>query len=275
MEDLHDAVLVGQDRGQARVIAPHEGDAARGRLFFQEQGHALEELMDVEGHDAEGDGAPDVQQHLDDAVDAGHLFQEHGRVLAPPRLVAQLALHELRGAADGRERVADLVGEPYGHLPRRGQSLPAADLGLELAQARDVAHHRHRRDDGAAASGERRRDHAHVHGTAVEPLDDGGGLGPALAGGQRVGQVAHEGCLGGEDFLEGAAEHAPGGAAQQVLGRGIPQDDAQLGVHAHEGIRQPAHQPLVVERMAHHQASARSGTAFRVRGARSPASSRS
>src|SRR5882762_837294 len=95
-------------------------------------------------------------------------------------------------------------------------------------------------------------------GAAVEPLDDGGGLGAALAGGQRVGQVAHEGRFGGKDFLEGAAEHAPGGAAQQVLGRRIPQDDAQLRVHAYEGVRQPAHQPLVVERVGHHQASARS-----------------
>ena len=40
-----------------------------------------------------------------------------------------------------------------------------------------------------------------------------------------------------EDFLEGAPCHAPGGAAEEVLGGGVPQDDPEVGVHADKGIR--------------------------------------
>ena len=48
-------------------------------------------------------------------------------------VVAELALHELHGAADGGERVPDLVGEPHRHPPHRRQRLAAAHLGLEPA----------------------------------------------------------------------------------------------------------------------------------------------
>src|SRR5574341_49923 len=92
VEDLHHAVLVGQDGGQAGVVAPDDLDAERGRFLLEQEGHALEELMDIERHGAERDRAPEVQQHLDDAVDPGHLLEEHRRVLTPARLVAERAL---------------------------------------------------------------------------------------------------------------------------------------------------------------------------------------
>ena len=219
-------------------------------------------------------GRPEIQQHLDDAVDPRHFLEEHRGVLSPTRLVPELALHELHRAADGRERVADLVGQADGHLARRRQCLAAAHLRLELAEPRDVAHDGDGGGDRPAPSRQRSRHEAHVHRAAVGTLDHGGGLGAALAGGERVGQVPHEGRLGREDLLEGTAGHATRGTAEELLGRRVPQDDPEIRVHADERVRQPAHQRLVVEHGVH-QASARSGMAFMVNGARSPASSRS
>ena len=142
--------------GQARIVAPHDrARCAPPPSPRTSERDALEELVHVERHEPQRHRPPQVEQHLDDPVDAVHLLEQHVGVLAPARLVAELALQELHGAADGAERVADLVGEADGHLAGRGQRLAAAHLGLELAQPRDVADHRHRRLTAplAAASG--------------------------------------------------------------------------------------------------------------------------
>ena len=48
VEHLHEPVLVGPDRRQARVVAAHELDlVGPGRRLGQE-GHAIEELVEVE-----------------------------------------------------------------------------------------------------------------------------------------------------------------------------------------------------------------------------------
>ena len=61
------------------------------------------------------------------------------------RLRAELALQQLDGAADGAERVADLVGEADRHAAGGRQGLAAPHLRLELADPREIAHDGHRR----------------------------------------------------------------------------------------------------------------------------------
>ena len=157
-----------------------------------EKGDALDDLMHVERHRAEGDGATQVEEHLDDAVDPRHFLEEDRGVLAPARLVAQLPLHELHRAADGREGIANLVGEAHCHLACRGQRLSPPELGFELVEARDVAHYRYRGLDGAAPAGQGRGDHAHPHGPTVRRLDHRRRLGPALSRGEGVREVPHQ-----------------------------------------------------------------------------------
>ena len=184
--------------------------------------------MDVERHRTQRHGPTEVQQHLDDAVDAVDLLQQHVDVLAPAGFVAQLALQQLDGAADRAERVADLVGQPHGDLARRGQGLAAAHLGFELMQARDVAHHGHRRRDRAAPAGDRRRDDAHVNRAAVRPFDDGLRLRAALTGRQRVAEMTDQRRVGREELLQGPAERATRRASEQRLGGRIPEHDAKV-----------------------------------------------
>ena len=101
------------------------------------------------GTGTQGHGPAEIEQHLDDPVDPVDLLEEHVGVLAPARLVGELAPQELDGAADGAERISDLVGEAHRDLPGRGQRLAPAHLGLELVQPRDVAHDRDRGLDRA------------------------------------------------------------------------------------------------------------------------------
>ena len=104
VEDLEDPVLVGQDGRQARIVAPEDLHAALARHLLGEEGHALEQLVDVERDRAQRHRAADVEQHLDDAVDPVDLLEQHVGVLAEARVVAQLAPHELHRPADRPER---------------------------------------------------------------------------------------------------------------------------------------------------------------------------
>src|SRR6185503_13540124 len=70
------------------------------------------------------------------------------------------------------------------------------------------------------------------------------------------------------DLLEHAAFHAPRRALGELLGRGVPEHHAQRLVHRDDRVGQPRQHRLEVH------ASARSGTALSVSGARSPAASR-
>ena len=116
--------------------------------------------------------------------------QEHVGVLAQPRLRAELARQELYGAADGAERIADLVGQAHGHAARRGERLAPPHLSLELTDPRKVAQDSHRGLDCAVTTEQRRRDHAHRHPPAVDRVEQRLGFGPTLAGGDRLAEAA-------------------------------------------------------------------------------------
>ena len=88
----------------------------------------------------------------------------------------------------------------------------------------------------------------------------------------------------GVDLFQRPADRAPRRASEELLGGWIPQHDAEVLADAHHGVGQPRQERLVVQpahrreprrlgRIIH--ARGRSGWAFIVSGARSPASSRS
>ena len=208
--------------------------------------------MNVEGHQPKRHGPSEVEQHLDDPVDAVDLFEEHVGVLPPPRLVAELALQKLDRTSDCAQRVPDLVGEADRDLARCRQRLAPAHLGFELMEPRDVAHDRDRGRHRATASGQRGSDDAHVDGPAVRHLHQRLGFRPTFSRGQRVAQMSNERRRGGKDVLEGAPEDAARGAAEQGLGGGVPKRDAQAFVDADDSVREPRQERLVVE--PHHGA---------------------
>src|SRR3989441_4726011 len=168
---------------------------------------------------------------------AVHLAGQDRRVLGQPRLARQLAREELDGAADGAQRVADLVREADGHAAGGGQRLAAPHLGLELADAREVAQHGHRAVDVAVLAEERRGDEAHGHLAPVGALDQRLCLRAALAAGERLGQPPHDRGVAGEDLLQQPPLRAARRALGQHLGRRVPEHDAQLGVDGDNCIR--------------------------------------
>src|SRR5439155_1491839 len=174
---------------------------------------ALEKLVEVERHQSELDGPRQVEQHLDDAVDAVDLGEEHVRVLAPPRVGPELALQELDGAPDGPERVPDLVGEADRHPTGSGERLAPPHLRLELADPRQIAQHGDGALDAPVAREERRRDEAHGHPPALAAVHESLRLRAALSGRDRLAEAAHDGGVGGENLLE----VAPLRAARPVL----------------------------------------------------------
>jgi hypothetical protein len=119
------------------------------------------------------------------------------RVVQPLRL-AQHDVHELRlvgrerqllpqdldRARHGGQRVADLVGDPRGHLADRGQPLLHARLALALARLGDVLEGE--QEAGLAARGDERRGaDPHLDLPAVgrvKPYSTRGGLPARLAG---------------------------------------------------------------------------------------------
>src|SRR4029453_12077049 len=210
-----------------------------------------------------------IEQHLDDPVHAIDLGQEHVRVLAEARVGAGLALEQLHGAANGAERVTDLVGEPDRHPPRGGERLAPVHFRLELTNPREIAQHDHGRLDRAVMAVERRGDDRDRHLATVAPLDDALGLRAALAGGERLPDTAPHRRARGEDLLDVAPLGAPRRALGEDLGRGVPEDHAEVAIDRDHGVGKAGEDRLKV-----HGASARSGIAFRFSGARIPAARR-
>ncbi len=144
VKDLEETILVGQDRRQARVVALHDRHALPASHFFREERHPLEKLVEVQWAEAKLNRAAEVQKHLDDPVDPVDFFGENRRVLNPSGFVPQLPPEELDRAADGAQRIADLVGQPHRHPSHGGQRLPTPHVIFELAEPGHVSEHRHR-----------------------------------------------------------------------------------------------------------------------------------
>src|SRR5437899_2371268 len=192
VEDLEQPVLVAEDRRKARIVPPDHRDAALARALLVQGGHALEQLVQVQRHRAQLDRGRHVEQHLDDAIHAIDLGDEHLRVLAKTRIRTDLATQQLHGAADRAERIAHLVGEPDRHPSGRGQCLAPAHFRLELMDPRDIAQHDDSGLDLSVTTAERCGDDRDGHPAAVDALDEALGLGAALTSRDRLAEPAHD-----------------------------------------------------------------------------------
>src|SRR5262249_56981058 len=104
----------------------------------------------------------------------------------------------------------------------------------------------HGRLDLAAAATERSRHDRDRPAPAVGALDDALGLGAALAGDKCLAQPAHDRGVRREHLLDVAALRAPRRALGEHLGRGVPEDDAQIGVDRDHRVREAGEDGLVV-----------------------------
>src|SRR5213596_3595421 len=95
---------------------------------------------------------------------------------------------------------------------------------------REVAQHDDGGFDRAVATAQGRGDDRDGHPALLAPLHDALGLGAALAGGERLPEPAHDGGVGREDLLDVAPLGAPRRALGEHLGRGVPEDHAEVAI---------------------------------------------
>ena len=82
LEHLDEAVRVGPEGREARIVAPHELDLVGARRRLPEQGHAIEQLVEVHEPEGQGQRASEIQERLHHAIDAIDLGQ-HDASRAP------------------------------------------------------------------------------------------------------------------------------------------------------------------------------------------------
>ena len=148
-EDLHQLVAVGEDRRQRRVVVLEDLDAA-GETVPGDRLHMVEHDMDVDrvalDRPLVGKDLHAVDQR-DDAV--GLVGDEPGQRAI---LVAQPAFQQLRGAADARQRVLDLVREHRRQAGHRAGGAAMRHLAVDLVGHRAFLEHH---DDRAGQLGDR------------------------------------------------------------------------------------------------------------------------
>ena len=145
-------------RAVAGVLAP-DGDALGLELVRVELEHTVEQLGQAHELEGEAGGPRELEQPLDDGVDALELVRHHALEPLAEALVVELAGHEPREGAERRERVLDLVGEAGGQGAEGGETVGAPELLLELAQHGDVAEHADHAEVLALATAEGRGAH--------------------------------------------------------------------------------------------------------------------
>ena len=110
---LDQLLLVAHDVGQARVVVALDRRSS-GNSASEQRAHALDHLVDVDRRDVRQ--AVGREQAIHERLQAVGLLHDHLRELAQLR-VGELALEQLRRAADAAQRVLDLVGEVADQLP--------------------------------------------------------------------------------------------------------------------------------------------------------------
>ena len=148
LEHLDEPVRVGPERRETRVVAAHELDLVGPGRGLAEEGHAIEQLVEVHAPEGEGQRPPEIQEGFHHAVDAVDLGEHDAHVLPEWARAPELVPQELGDAPDRPERIPDLVREGERHLPQRREPLAAPDLRLEGSDPRQIAQRRRPRREG-------------------------------------------------------------------------------------------------------------------------------
>ena len=131
---LNDVVRIDLDGRQARVVIALDRDLF-GRLAAQQAIHALEKLVHV--HELLRRRAPGSQHAIEQVGEPIGLADDDTRVLAQRR-IEQLALEQLRGAAQAAQRILDLVRELTNHETAAAELREQRVLAREPPMLRDV-----------------------------------------------------------------------------------------------------------------------------------------
>jgi hypothetical protein len=203
-------------------------DPQLGRVA-QERDQLAHHRAQVEGARRAG-GRPHLDQELVEAVrEAPALLDDDAQQLLLLLRDVGLGEQHLGRAADGGQRVADLVRDVGRHLAHRGQLLLHAHLALQLLDAGEVLED-HQEPAGRGLRGGQGRDReAQVQllpvGRTVHHLQAGEPvvLGPHLERG-RLQDVA------AEQLAQGTAPHLRAQHAQHLLAEGVQVEHAGPGV---------------------------------------------
>ena len=225
---LDELLLVAGEIGQARVVvAAH--DEPLGEFGREERAHALGHLVHIERLDARQPARREEAIHQ--RLQAVGLLHDHLREFAQLRCI-ELALEQLRRAADAAERILDLVREVADELAVGLLLLEHLRLARDLELLLDLAefHHQPRftRFD--------RADHAkQVHALAAD-VELQIVLAEARIRIDRLAQALHEGRVAGKQLRELRADEMLAPMDEERLGGWIGIGHAKALVeHEHGG----------------------------------------
>src|SRR5262245_4742524 len=231
------SLLVGMDRRYVARVLASDDDATRLDLVPVELGHPVHEHGQADQGEAQPGRPGQLEEPLDDLVDALQLARHHAH---EPLAIVLVVEPPAEVAAEGQDRgqgVLDLVRQPGGEGAERGEAVRAAQLALEVAHGGEIAEHGDDAEVLAVAALERRRAQLDGQGGARAPAQRQRDVGDRRAAGEGLHQdVAH---------LRGPGEHlravAPDGFAgeepAEQLGGGVDGDDPAVQVHGDDAVR--------------------------------------
>ena len=271
-KDLDQLVTVAENIGQRGVVTLDEAEVT-GEAVLGDLAHMLQHRMDVDGLTLQG---PLVGKHLH-AVDQGHdavglVADEAGQ---HPVGLGGVFLQQLRGSADARERILDLVGQHCRHCRHRAGGVAVGELVVDLAGQRALMQQDHRGVGLGARSGDLGRDDL---AAGARRVDEDAVLGHAVLAAQHLIDHREQRAVEGQSLVEATAyqmssagieegfgllvdvaDHPPGVHRQHRLGQGIENGG---GVQAKAGAGRPGGSDRPARRRGRRSGGARHQAAF-------------
>ena len=138
-EHLDQLVAVAVDRGQRGIVALDEADLAP-EAALGEAPHVLEHQVDVDRAALDRLAVGELLHVVDQTADPIRLLADQPD--QRPLVLGDAALEQLRGAADPRQRVLDLMRQSGGEARHGARAAPIDQLVIEPARDRArVQHH--------------------------------------------------------------------------------------------------------------------------------------
>src|SRR5881296_821191 len=140
-EGAIERLLIDPDGGHVLAPIAHDAHALRLETVAVQLEHALEKRRQPQRLEREARGAGQLQQPLDDGVDALELARDDRLELLAEVRILEASREMPAEGEQRRERVLDFVREPGRQLADRRQPVGAAQPVLELPHAREVSEH--------------------------------------------------------------------------------------------------------------------------------------
>ncbi len=220
-KSLDDLLGVGQEPGQARVVITNQAKI-RMVLASGEPGDVLDRFVDVDRLPLRREAR--TEETFDQARETVDFLEDHLRAGAAFRIFGVPSGEQLRGPADTREGIADLVGKRADEVARRLMPLVEGVLPADEKMAVKRGEFDQNQVFGAG------RDHA------VDGKHAPGDLDPVLAVSPHLPALEETPEIPGQR-KKGTGDLAPAspGKAEKLLRRGIGVVNAEIVVDAQDG----------------------------------------